>query len=48
MRRNVDKRGGPADGGGFWRDGLDGRALVADGDPSSGWIGSRLEMGATV
>ncbi|KAK1254944.1 hypothetical protein MKX08_008939 [Trichoderma sp. CBMAI-0020] len=48
VRRNVDQRGRSADGGGFRRDGLDGRALVADSDPSSGWISSRLEMGATV
>lgn len=47
MRRDVDQRGRAADGGHLGRDGLDGRALVADGDPGSGWIGSRLEVCAT-
>lgn len=48
VRRNVNKRGGSADGGSFRRDGFDGRALVANGDPRSSWISSRLEMRATV
>lgn len=47
MRRDVDQRGRAADGGHLGRDGLDGRALVADGDPGSGWVCSRLEVCAT-
>lgn len=44
VRRDVDQRGRAADGGHLGRDGLDGRALVADSDPGSGWICSRLDV----
>lgn len=48
VRRDVDQRGRAADSGHLGRDGLDWRALVADGDPGSGWICSRLKVCATV